>query len=154
MLSSYAIPLSADTQTLHNKGKIHWAQVPPPTERTSNRRFSSLPLKAERCGEQALEGTVHYAAPFNLLQSRQHTPLGHSFSRAQIQSLNMASAKSEARLQSSFKILLHSAPRITISLILTVQAFNKSKFLLLVRYFSGRLHRGLVCGCVQVNAVP
>ena len=68
MLSSYTVPLLADTQTLHNKGKIQWSLkflLPPPTERTSNRRFSSLPLKVGPCREQALEGAVHYGAPFN-----------------------------------------------------------------------------------------
>ena len=68
MLSSYTIPLLADIQTLLNKGKINWTlkfPLPLPTERPSNRRFSSLPIKVGPCGEQALEGAVHYAAPFN-----------------------------------------------------------------------------------------
>ena len=49
MLSSYTIPLLADTQTLLNKGKISWTlkfPLPLPTERPANRRFSSLPLKS------------------------------------------------------------------------------------------------------------
>ena len=63
MLSSYTIPLLADTQTLLNKGKLSWTlkfPLPLPAERPANRRFSSL----------------------QLLQPRKHSPLRHSLSRA------------------------------------------------------------------------
>ena len=78
MLSSYAIPLLADTQTLHNKGKIHWSlkflYCPRPLNAPPTVAFLPYRSKQGHAVNKRLKGL--YITPLPLaIPICQHTPL-------------------------------------------------------------------------------
>lgn len=87
MLSSYAIPLLADTQTLHNKGKSSF-YCPRPLNALPTVAFPPYRSKQDPAVNKRLKGLYIMPLPLAIPISPAHTSLTLLFSRSRIQLLN------------------------------------------------------------------